>query len=132
MRTQVLAYFETTTVPGFAVSSELPWDSNGDPLYVKNFKRIYVDQDQVSQDPLIEVLNGPGVINQTITVRAYVTTDAKNVPSNLNNLVTMMTSARFVPLAGATQRTTQVTTELAGAAQILTFEFSWRQLIVNQ
>jgi hypothetical protein len=119
-------------VPGYAVASELPWDSNGEPLYVKNYKRIYVDQDQVSQEPLIDVLNGPGVVNQTTTVRAYITTDAKNVPSNLNNLINTISSARFVSLAGATQRSTQVTTELDGDAQIVSFEFSWRQLIVNQ
>ena len=132
MRAEVLAYCQANPVPGYAVASELPWDSNGEPLYVKNYKRIYVDQDQVSQEPLIDVLNGPGVVNQTTTVRAYITTDAKNVPSNLNNLINTISSARFVSLAGATQRSTQVTTELDGDAQIVSFEFSWRQLIVNQ
>lgn len=133
MRAEVLAYFQANPVPGFAVASELPWDSNGEPLYVKNYKRVYVDQDQVSQESLIEVLNGSGVLNQTTTVTAYVTTDAKNVPSNLSNLINTANRARLVSAsAGQTQKTTQVSTELDGDAQIVTFEFSWTQLIVNQ
>lgn len=132
MRSEILAYLNANKVAGFNTSAELPWDSNGTPLYVKNYKNIYVDQDQVSQEPLIDVLNGAGVVTQNTTVRAYVTTDAKQVPSNLSALIAMISAARLTTgISGVTQRTTQVTTTLQNDAQITEFEFSFTQLIVN-
>ena len=133
MRLDILDYLAQNKVTGYSVTQELPWDSSGAGLYLKNFKKIYVDQDQVVQEPLIDVLNGSGIINQDITVAVYVTTDAKNAPSNLATLVSTIKGARLDPsLTGATQRATQVSTEFVGDAQVTTFEISFRKLIVNQ
>lgn len=132
MRSDILDYLAQNKVPGYSVTQELPWDSSGAPLYLKNFKKIYVDQDQVVQEPLIDVLNGGGIINQDTTVAVYVTTDAKNAPSNLATLVSTIQNARLDPaVTGVTQRATQVSTEFVGDAQVTTFEISFRQLIVN-
>jgi hypothetical protein len=132
MRQDILDYLADNKVPGYAVTQELPWDSSGAPLYLKNFKKIYVDQDQVVQEPLFDVLNGNGVVNEDTTVAVYVTTDAKNAPSNLGNLVSTIKGARLdSSLTGATQRATQVSTEFVGDAQVTTFEISFRRLIVN-
>jgi hypothetical protein len=132
MRSLILDYLAENKVPGYSVTQELPWDSSGAPLYLKNFKKIYVDQDQVVQEPLIDVLNGGGIINQDTTVAVYVTTDAKNAPSNLATLVSTIQNARLDPaVTGVTQRATQVSTEFVGDAQVTTFEISFRQLIVN-
>lgn len=132
MRSLILDYLATNKVPGYSVTQELPWDSSGAPLYLKNFKKIYVDQDQVVQEPLIDTLNGGGIINQDTTVAVYVTTDAKNAPSNLATLVSTIQNARLDPaVTGVTQRATQVSTEFVGDAQVTTFEISFRQLIVN-
>jgi hypothetical protein len=132
MRSDILDYLAQNKVTGYSVTQELPWDSSGAPLYLKNFKKIYVDQDQVVQEPLIDVLNGGGIINQDTTVAVYVTTDAKNAPSNLATLVSTIQNARLDPaVTGVTQRATQVSTEFVGDAQVTTFEISFRQLIVN-
>ena len=132
MRQDILDYLAENKVTGYSVTQELPWDSSGAPLYLKNFKKIYVDQDQVVQEPLFDTLNGKGIINQDTTVAVYVTTDAKNAPSNLATLVTMIQNARLDPaVSGVTQRATQVSTEFVSDAQVTTFEISFRQLIVN-
>jgi hypothetical protein len=132
MRSDILDYLAENKVTGYSVTQELPWDSSGAPLYLKNFKKIYVDQDQVVQEPLIDTLNGGGIINQDTTVAVYVTTDAKNAPSNLATLVSTIQNARLDPaVTGVTQRATQVSTEFVGDAQVTTFEISFRQLIVN-
>jgi hypothetical protein len=132
MRQDILDYLVDNKVTGYSVTQELPWDSSGAPLYLKNFKKIYVDQDQVVQEPLFDTLNGKGIINQDTTVAVYVTTDAKNAPSNLATLVTMIQNARLDPaVTGVTQRATQVSTEFVSDAQVTTFEISFRQLIVN-
>jgi hypothetical protein len=132
MRSLILDYLAQNKVTGYSVTQELPWDSSGAPLYLKNFKKIYVDQDQVVQEPLIDTLNGGGITNQDTTVAVYVTTDAKNAPSNLATLVSTIQNARLDPaVTGVTQRATQVSTEFVGDAQVTTFEISFRQLIVN-
>jgi hypothetical protein len=132
MRSQVLDYLDQNKVTGYTVTQELPWDSSGAPLYLKNFKRIYVDRDQVVQEPLIDTLDGNGIINETTTVRVYVTTDAKTVPSNLDTLVSVIKAARLASeISGVTQRLTQVESDFVGDALVTQFDLSWRQLIVN-
>ena len=132
MRTEILDYLASNKVNGYTLSKELPWDSSGDALYLKNFKYIYVDSDQIAQEPLIDVLNGSGIVNEITTVSAYVTTDAKNQPSNYATMVSTFANARLTTqIAGVTQRATQVSTQFAGDAQVTQFDFSFRRLIVN-
>jgi hypothetical protein len=132
MRTEILDYFKANKVSGYTLTQELPWDSSGDPLYLKNFKYIYVDSDQIAQEPLIDVLNGVGIVNQITTVRTFITTDAKNQPSNYATMVSTFQNARLdTDITGVTQRATQVSTEFIGDAQVTQFDFSFRELIVN-
>ena len=132
MRTEILDYFKANKVNGYTLTQELPWDTQGNPLYLKNFKYIYVDSDQIAQEPLIDVLNGAGIVNQITTVRTFITTDAKNQPSNYATMVSTFMNARLdTDITGVTQRATQVSTEFIGDAQITQFDFSFRQLIVN-
>jgi hypothetical protein len=132
MRTEILDYFKANKVNGYTLTQELPWDASGDPLYLKNFKYIYVDSDQIAQEPLIDVLNGAGIVNQITTVSTFITTDAKNQPSNYATMVSTFMNARLdTDIAGVTQRATQVSTEFIGDAQVTQFDFSFRQLIVN-
>ena len=132
MRTQILDYFKANKVSGYTLTQELPWDTSGNPLYLKNFKYIYVDSDQIAQEPLIDVLNGVGIVNEITTVRTFITTDAKNQPSNYATMVSTFQNARLdTDITGVTQRATQVSTEFIGDAQVTQFDFSFRQLIVN-
>jgi hypothetical protein len=132
MRTEILDYFKVNKVNGYTLTQELPWDTQGNPLYLKNFKYIYVDSDQIAQEPLIDVLNGAGIVNEITTVRTYITTDAKNQPSNYATMVSTFMNARLdTDITGVTQRATQVSTEFIGDAQVTQFEFSFRELIVN-
>ena len=132
MRTEILDYFKANKVNGYTLTQELPWDTQGNPLYLKNFKYIYVDSDQIAQEPLIDVLNGAGIVNQITTVSTFITTDAKNQPSNYATMVSTFMNARLdTDITGVTQRATQVSTEFIGDAQITQFDFSFRQLIVN-
>jgi len=132
MRTEILDYFKANKVNGYTLTQELPWDTQGNPLYLKNFRYIYVDSDQIAQEPLIDVLNGVGIVNEITTVRTFITTDAKNQPSNYATMVSTFQNARLdTDITGVTQRATQVSTEFIGDAQITQFDFSFRQLIVN-
>lgn len=96
MRTQLLAAITTavSTLTQFAVSTELPWSQNGQPLFRKNLKKIYVDSTRQEQSTLIPTLNGGEVFQNDLISEVYVCCDAKNPPSQLDNLVTRILSAK--------------------------------------
>jgi hypothetical protein len=96
MRTELLSAITAavSTLTQFAVSSELPWSQGDLPLYQKNMKRIYVDNPQVEQTTLIPTLSGIDFYRTLQISNVYVTVDAKNPPTQLNNLITKILSAR--------------------------------------
>lgn len=110
----------------FSLSSELPFDASGTPLYLKNFKKIYVDVDQISQDATIATLNGATWVDETTTVRAYFVTDAKQLPSNYETLVDAIKETRLTSdITGVTKRRCQVSTRFEADALVTEFEFSF-------
>lgn len=132
MRSIVLDYLDSNKVTGFTVSDMLPFNTSGQPLYLNNFKTVYVDQPQTSQEPLIDVLNGAGVVNETTTISVYVTTDAKQLPANYATLVSAIKGTRLdSAITGATQRTTTVSTEYSADALVTRFDINFQKLIVN-
>lgn len=116
----------SSTMGTFSLSSELPYDSSGTPLYLKNFKKIYVDVDQISQDATVATLDGSSWVNETTTVRVYFVTDAKQLPTNYETLVEAVKESRLTAvLPGVTQRTCQVTTSFTVDALVTQFEFGF-------
>jgi hypothetical protein len=51
--------------------SELPWNTAGEPLYLKNMKKFYLDEDQVEETVLIPVLNGNDVMSRVNTTSQW-------------------------------------------------------------
>jgi hypothetical protein len=132
MRDLILEWLEAHAVAGFTTTAELPWDSSGQPLYLNNMKRIYVNLPQTGQDPLIDVLNGAGVVNETTTVSIYLATDAKKQPANYDAVASMIKSTRLDPaITGVTQRATTVSTEFIADVLVSQFDINFRELIVN-
>ena len=96
MRTELLSAITTaiSTLTQFAVSTELPWEQNGTPLYIKNMKRVYVDGDRMEETTLIPTLNGGEVFQNDSICEVYVAVDAKNQPSQLDSLITKILGAK--------------------------------------
>lgn len=96
MRTELLSAITsaTSTLTQFAVSSELPWEQNGTPLYRKNMKKIYVDRARLEQTTLIPTLNGGEVFQNDLISEVYLAVDAKNPPSQLDSVITKILSAK--------------------------------------
>jgi hypothetical protein len=89
MRAQLISAITsaTSTLTQFAISQELPWAQNGTPLYRKNMKRIYVDQDDINESTMINTLDNNNVMQDNINNRVYVAVDAKNPPTQLDQLI---------------------------------------------
>jgi hypothetical protein len=96
MRTELLAALTTalTAQNQFNVSQELPWSQNGQPLYRKNMKYVYVDRDIVEQTTLIPVLSGQDVFQDDYIVNVYLAVDAKNPPSQLDTAISNILAAK--------------------------------------
>lgn len=134
MRDALITYLKTqsATLKTVAVSDELPWSKDGEPLYLKNFKRIYVDREQTAQEPLFNTLQGASIVNETTTVTAYLVVDAKNPLSNYDAIIDLMRGARNqVEPQAKLDRIVNVTKTFEGDAQLAEFVFEFRKVNFN-
>ena len=126
LRQAIIDGISDLTLGTFSVSSELPWDAAGTPLYQKNPKVFYVDQPDSEQTTIVNVLcGGSGVFNVTTTISAFVVVDAKLQPTNYANLVTAVQAVKdTTEITGVRSRECDVQTTFA--ADTLLTEFIFR------
>jgi len=96
MRTEIITYIQGLNLGTFSVSTELPYTDSGQALYIKNPKRIYVDEEQIEAEPILETLNSSNVINEQESVTIYFSCDSKLLPANYDTLVTDLKAARNI------------------------------------
>lgn len=89
MRTNLVNAITTaiSTLTQFAVSQELPWTQAGDPLFVKNMKKVYVDTPVIEQSTILFTFEKNNVDLNLYTCAVYFTVDAKNPPSQTANVL---------------------------------------------
>ena len=130
MRTEIIDYLGTLNLGTYKVASELPFDDNGQPLYIKNVKRIYVDTDEITDETVISTLDGVNIINETTTVRVYFATDAKNLTSNYDAMVNSIKGARTVStITGVHVRNCSITKSYTQDLLLTQFDFEFTKLI---
>lgn len=96
MRTELLTYLTAQLTGTIKTSQELPWSEGVNPLYMKNARRVYLDEPYTEQDILLPTL-GSLQINQRITiVRWYLTMDAKARNTDLDSALTILGSAKDI------------------------------------
>lgn len=111
MRAELLSYLTTaTSTATIKTVSELPWNTAGEPLYLKNMKRFYLDEEQVEQSILIPVLPGSDdVLQDTTSVTGYFACDAKNKPSGLSSsLTTILDAKNRIGVSAISSYTTEI------------------------
>lgn len=88
MRAEILAEIRALDITGYTISDELPWDSSGTPLYLKNRRVVYVSEPNVEDTVLLNTLDGMGrLYGRLRTVQVYVSVDAKQKPAKYDLLV---------------------------------------------
>lgn len=130
MRDELIAHLKTLSLGTVKVSEELPYSKDGDPLYLKNFKSIYIDRPTLNQEGVINTLDGASLVNQETIVTAYLTVDAKNQPSNLSDVIAYMRSAKAaVTTTSRINRTVSIAQEYQGDALVTVFEYRFIELL---
>ena len=132
MRDELITHLKTLNLGTVKVSEELPFNKDGEPLYLKNFKSIYVDRPTLNQEGVINTLDGASLVNQETIVTAYLTVDAKNQPSNMDTIVSALRTAKGnVTTDARINRTVSVTQSYEGDALVTEFEYRFVELLTS-
>ncbi len=95
MRTQLLSYLTAQLTGSIKPSQELPFEQGGTANYLRNLRRVYLDEPYTEQDILVNTLDESSDVNQMITrVRGYLAVDAKNRNADLDAALTVLANAR--------------------------------------
>jgi hypothetical protein len=125
MRAELLAYLTTATSTATVKAvSELPWNNAGQPLYLKNMKKFYLDQEQIEQSVLIPTLPGQNdIMRNTLSVTGYFAVDAKNQPAGLSTAITTILGAKDRTGLGNFGVESDYSTEIQDDVLIYTIEY---------
>jgi hypothetical protein len=125
MRQEVLDYINSLPLGGYLLTEESPWSDNGVPLYIKNLKKIYVDNTDYVNEPLISTLGRLSINEETQVTRIYFANDAKTLPSNYDTLVSDLKAVRNInTVLGSNRR--QVDVEVTYENDIMVTELEVR------
>lgn len=129
MRTQLLAYLTANLTGTIKTSQELPFEQSGNSLYLKNLRRVYLNEPSIEQDQLIGTFSDD--INQQITtVQAFLAVDAKNRNADLDAALTTMSQAlRQADITDSFRKEFDYTTTLDDDKIIYEFEYRYYQII---
>jgi hypothetical protein len=128
MRTQLLTAISTltsvTAYSGqFKVSTGLPWEQGGNPLYLKNLKTVYVSPERREETTLIPLIYGKEVWRDDIICDVYLACDAKTPPSQLDNFVNSVLATKTATTVSNFGVESDYTVETQEDVLIYTFEF---------
>jgi len=108
---------------GFRVSSELPFDSAGQPLYQKNMKTVYLSEEEKEVTEHVPLLTGEIMQTETL-VTGYLVTDAKNQPSDIDTVTSNVLLARTA-ISSTFDSSSSVETEIEDDRITYTFEYNF-------
>jgi hypothetical protein len=121
MRDDILTYLKTQSLGSLSISDNLPFDDSGVPLYLKNAKKVYVNADQVTSEPIVQTLGGVNINNEATSVDIYFAVDAKTLITNYNTIVTTIKEVKDnVSIDAVHTRTAEVATEYVNDLLITT------------
>jgi hypothetical protein len=125
-RTDLISQITTNLAAhtNFSVSQELPFISGGIPLYDKNMRTIYVDEQQIEVGELYDTLDGQTINQTTTTIMAYMSLDAKEQLTDIDTVVANLLLARN-GIANTIESTSEYETDIVNDVITYTFEYNF-------
>lgn len=125
MRTELLSYLTANLTGTIKVSQEQPFDQGGQALYLKNMRRVYLQEEYTEQDQLVPVLDDTDIMQKITYVKGFLATDAKNRNSDLDQALTVLANARTgANISGSFRKEFDYTTTIDN--DVLLYEFEYR------
>lgn len=125
MRAQLLNYLTANLTGTIKVSAEQPFESGGDALYLKNMRRVYLQEEYTEQDQLIPVLDAQDIMQQITYVKAFLAVDAKNRNTDLDSALQVLAAARTgAEITNSFRKECSYTTTIDN--DVLIYEFEYR------
>lgn len=133
MRQAIIDGISALALDTFTVSTELPWDAAGTPLYQKNYKVFYVGEPDSEESTLINVMNSTGSLaSKTTTISVYVSVDAKQKPANYDSLVDGVRNVKnTTEIQAVRSRECDVNTSFNADALLTEFVFRFTEMKIN-
>ena len=129
MRTELLAYLTTNLTGTIKTSQELPFEESGSALYLKNMRRVYLDEPVKEQSELVPTLDDSDINQMITTVRGYLAMDAKNRNADLDAALTTMATAKNVTtITNSFRKEFDYTTTIDADRIIYEFEYRFYTL----
>jgi hypothetical protein len=128
MRQALLNYLTPALTGTIKTSNELPFEQGGSALYIKNMRKVYLDEPEVEQTQLVPTFDED--VNQNITtVRGYLATDAKNRNSDLDTaLITLANARTQADISSSFRKEFDYTTTIDADKIIYEFEYRFYTL----
>lgn len=105
MRTELLTYLTAQLTASIKTSEELPWQEGTNPLYIKNARRVYLDEPYTEQSEFLPTLGSLTINTRVTIVRWFLSMDAKNRNTDLDSALTILGSAKDITtITGVWQR----------------------------
>ncbi len=130
MRTELLSYLTASLTGTIKASQELPFENGGSANYLRNLRRVYLDEPYTEQDILINTLDEASEVNQQITyVRGYLAVDAKNRNPDLDAALTTMSAAlKQANITNSFRKEFDYTTTIDDDRVVYEFEYRYYQI----
>ena len=129
MRTELLTYLTANLTGTIKTSQELPWTEGNDALYLKNARRVYLDEPNTEQSEFLPTLSSCSINQRVTTIRWYLSVDAKNRNTDLDSAITILGSAKDITtITGVFQRQFDYTTTIENDRIIYEGEYRFTNL----
>ncbi len=130
MRAQLLDFLTTNLTGSIKTSQELPFDNGGSANYVRNMRRVYLDEPFIEQDILVNTLDESADVNQQITyVRGFLAVDAKNRNPDLDAALTTIGAAlKQADIQNSFRKEFSYTTTIDDDRLVYEFEYRYYQI----
>lgn len=129
MRTELLTYLTANLTGSIKTSQELPWSEGNDALYLKNARRVYLDEPNTEQSEFLPTLGSLAINARVTTVRWYLSVDAKARNTDLDSALTTLGSAKDITtISGVFQRQFDYTTTIENDRIIYEGEYRFTNL----
>jgi hypothetical protein len=129
MKTELLTYLTDQLTGSIKTSQELPFQEGNNPLYLRNPRRVYLDEPKTEQRSMYATLGGCNVNERTITIKGFLSVDAKNRNQDLDQALDTLGSAKDITtITGVHKREFDYITTIDNDRLIYEFEYRFSNI----